>query len=113
ADDGARLLLLVLDGPHFGGGTKRSGQRGFLLHAVGDAIVRSFELEPRLVRPFENLQGEHRRVDVALDVADVVPRAFLENRPDPIARGGRVDEKQPGQSFRAITDRYAVRFEDI
>ena len=86
--------LAVFDRPHLG---RHAEHRRVVELAIarslntGRACRDVLEGEARLVRrPARNMQRHQRRVDVALDAADVVARAFCEDRRDLAARGGEL-----------------------
>jgi hypothetical protein len=66
-----------------------------------------------LTARLENRERQHRQVYGALQVADVVARAFTGNLIGLVRSGGRRRHEELHEPLAAIADRPAVHFEDV
>ena len=113
-DHRARLLFVVRDDPDLCRDTERS--RRFRTRAApspGDAVRRPSPLEPRLVRGLQEQKRETRRVEIPLDVADVVARALVQDASDSLVGRWRVIAEQLRQPFVAVAHRCAIHLEHV
>jgi hypothetical protein len=77
------------------------------------AIVGPEKPEARLMARVQEQHREERRVDVPLDVADVVARALVEDPLHLVGRRSRRLQQQLEQSFVAVAHRRAIDVEDV
>src|SRR6185503_15866 len=101
------------DHPDFGRDTERAVGRGVRGLGARRALVGALELEPEMIRRLQEQQRIYGRVDVSLDVADVVARALLEDPPDQRVARRRSLEEQVRESLLPVADRVAVDLEDV